>query len=194
MADDAAGRQTQVVPGARRAPPQGNADVLPGAQIATHQVGDVAPAAGAEQAEQVRRFAFHVVPRVTDVVPFLPVHAAILPQPLDPGRQTFSNGYMSDVQRELAAFSSYLEQAAQIAPQSVATAVSVVLLSCACQCAEIERLPAEERSWESLLQDLYARARQECRIAPSTAPLVERLLHHFQAFGEHHLRNDVVAG
>ena len=101
---------------------------------------------------------------------------------------------MSDVQRELAAFSSYLEQAAQIAPQSVATAVSVVLLSCACQCAEIERLPAEERSWESLLQDLYARARQECRIAPSTAPLVERLLRHFQAFGEHHLRNDVVAG
>ena len=101
---------------------------------------------------------------------------------------------MSDVQRELAAFSSYLEQAAQIAPQSVATAVSVVLLSCACQCAEIERLLAEERSWESLLQDLYARARQECRIAPSTAPLVERLLRHFQAFGEHQLRNDVVAG
>ena len=101
---------------------------------------------------------------------------------------------MSDVQRELAAFSSYLEQAAQIAPQSVATAFSIVLLSCACQCAEIERRPAEERSWESLLQDLYARARQECRIAPSTAPLVERLLHHFQAFGEHHLGNDVVAG
>ena len=101
---------------------------------------------------------------------------------------------MSDMPRELAALSSYLEQAAKIAPQSVATAVSIVMLSCARQCAEIARLPAEDRSWEPLLQDLHARARRECRVAPAAAPLVERLLHHFQAFGERHLRDDAVAG
>ena len=101
---------------------------------------------------------------------------------------------MSDVPREFAAFSSYLEQAAKIAPQSVATAVSIVMLSCARQCAEITRLPAEERSWEPLLKDLRGRARQACRAVPAAAPLVERLLHHFQAFGERHLQDDAVAG
>ena len=101
---------------------------------------------------------------------------------------------MSDVTRELAAFSSYLEQAAKIAPHSVATAVSIVVLSCARQCAEIARLPAEHRSWEPLLKDLHGRARQECRAAPAAAPLVERLLHHFQAFGERHLQDDAVTG
>ena len=101
---------------------------------------------------------------------------------------------MSDVPRELAAFSSYLEQAAKIAPQSVATAVSIVMLSCARQCAEIARLSAEDRSWEPLLKDLRGRARQECRAVPAAAPLVERLLHHFQAFGERHLQDDAVTG
>ena len=101
---------------------------------------------------------------------------------------------MSDVPRELAAFSSYLEQAAKIAPQSVATAVSIVMLSCARQCAEIARLPAEDRSWEPFFKGLHVRARQECRAAPAAAPLVERLLHHFQALGERHLQDDAVAG
>ena len=95
---------------------------------------------------------------------------------------------MPDVPKDLAACSAYLQQAAQIAPQSVATAVSIVMLSCAGECAQLGRQPEQDRSWESLLHSLHDRARHECRHAPSTAPLVERLLHYFQAFGEHHLR------
>lgn len=89
--------------------------------------------------------------------------------------------------KELAACNAYLKQAAQIAPQSVATAVSIVMLSCARECAETGREPAA--AWESLLDSLHDRARHECRIAPSSAPMVDRLLHYFQAFGEHHLHN-----
>ena len=99
---------------------------------------------------------------------------------------------MSDAPNELAACSAYLKQAAQIAPQSVATAVSIVMLSCARECAEPGRQPAEpaqDRSWVSLLQSVHDRARQECSIAPSTAPLVDRLLHYFQSFGDQHRRN-----
>ena len=96
---------------------------------------------------------------------------------------------MSDVPKELAAYSAYLKQASQIAPQSVATAISIVMLSCAREYAQIGRQPAQDRSWESLLESLHERARHECRHAPSTAPLVERLLHYYQALGEHHLRN-----
>ena len=96
---------------------------------------------------------------------------------------------MSDAPKELAACSAYLKRAAQIAPQSVATAISIVMLSCAGECAQLGRRPPADRSWESLLENLYARSRHECRLAPSTAPLVERLLHYFQAFGEHQLRD-----
>ncbi|MCY4483203.1 MAG: hypothetical protein OXC12_10035 [Spirochaetaceae bacterium] len=96
---------------------------------------------------------------------------------------------MSDVlNKELAACSAYLKQAAQIAPQSVATAISIVMLSCAREWAESGRDGAAEHSWTSLLESLHDRARYECRTAPSTAPMVDRLLHYFQAFGEHHLR------
>lgn len=95
---------------------------------------------------------------------------------------------MSDVPKELAACSAYLKQAAQIAPQSVATATSIVMLSYARECAEIGRETASEHSWASLLERLHDRARRECRIAPSTAPVVDRMLHYFQSFGEHHLR------
>ena len=96
---------------------------------------------------------------------------------------------MSDVPKELAACSAYLKQAAQIAPQSVATAFSIVMLSCAREFAQIGRQPAPDRSWESLIESLHDRARHESRSAPSTAPVVDRLLHYFEAFGEHHLRS-----
>ena len=98
-------------------------------------------------------------------------------------------GVMSDVPKELAACSAYLKQAAQIAPQSVATAIAIVMLSCARECAELGRQPEQDPAWESLRRNLHARSRHECRVAPSTAPLVERLLHYFESFGEHHLRN-----
>lgn len=96
---------------------------------------------------------------------------------------------MSDAPNELAACSAYLKQAARIAPQSVAPAIAIVMLSCARECAEIGREAAGEHSWTDRLASLQDRARHECRNAPSTAPLVQRLLHYFQAFGEHHLRN-----
>ena len=96
---------------------------------------------------------------------------------------------MSDVPKELAACSAYLKQAAQIAPQSLATAFAIVMLSCAHECAQRSRGPAGGGSWEALLASLHDRARRECRAAPSTAPVVDRLLHHFQAFGEQPLRN-----
>ena len=96
---------------------------------------------------------------------------------------------MSDVPKDLAACSAYLKQAAQIAPQSVATAISIVMLSCAREYAQHGRQPAADRFWESLIESLHDRARHECRHAPSTGPLVERLLHYFQAFGEHYLRS-----
>ena len=96
---------------------------------------------------------------------------------------------MTDVPKELAACSAYLKQAAQIAPQSLATAFAFVMLSCARECAELSQEPAAGRSWEALLESLHDRARHECRIAPSTTPVVDRLLHHFQAFGDHHLRD-----
>ena len=94
---------------------------------------------------------------------------------------------MSDTPNELAACRAYLKQAAQIAPQSVATAVSIVMLSCARECAELGRQPTADHARQSLLDRLHDRARHECRHAPSTAPLVERLLHYFESFGEHHL-------
>ena len=96
---------------------------------------------------------------------------------------------MSDTPNELAACSAYLKQAAQIAPQSLATAFAIVMLSCAHECAQRSQGPAGDRSWEALLASLHDRARNECRAAPSTAPVVDRLLHYFRAFGEHHLRN-----
>ena len=96
---------------------------------------------------------------------------------------------MSDTPNELAACSAYLKQAAQIAPQSVATAVSIVMLSCARECAQHGGQPAADSAWQSLFDRIHDRARHECRIAPSTAPMVDRLLHYFQSFGDHHLRN-----
>ena len=96
---------------------------------------------------------------------------------------------MSDTPTELAACSAYLKQAAQIAPQSVATAVSIVLLSCARECAQHGGQPTADSAGQSLFDRIHDRARHECRIAPSTAPMVDRLLHYFQSFGDHHLRN-----
>ena len=96
---------------------------------------------------------------------------------------------MSDTPNELGACSAYLKQAAQIAPQSVATAVSIVMLSCARECAQHGDQPAADSAWQSLFDRIHDRARHECRIAPSTAPMVDRLLHYFQSFGDHHLRN-----
>ena len=97
---------------------------------------------------------------------------------------------MPDVpNKELAACSAYLKQAAQIAPQSVATAVSIVLLSCARECAQHGGRPTADSAWESLRDTIHERARHECRITPSATPMVDRLLHYFQAFGEHHLRD-----
>ena len=96
---------------------------------------------------------------------------------------------MSDTPNELAACSAYLKQAAQIAPQSVATAVSIVMLSCARECAQHGGQPAADSAWQSLFDRIHDRARHECRIAPSTAPMVDRLLHYLQSFGDHHLRN-----
>ncbi|MDE0026264.1 MAG: hypothetical protein OXP69_17795 [Spirochaetaceae bacterium] len=95
---------------------------------------------------------------------------------------------MSDTPTELAACSAYLKQAAQIAPQSVATAVSIVLLSCARECARHGGQPPADSAGQSLLDSIHDRARNECRVAPSAAPMVDRLLHYFHAFGEHHLR------
>ena len=97
-------------------------------------------------------------------------------------------GVMSDIPKELAACSAYLKQAAQIAPQSLATAFAIVMLASARECAQLSHEPAAGRSWETLLASLHDRARHECRTAPSTAPVVDRLLHYFQAFGDHHLR------
>ena len=94
---------------------------------------------------------------------------------------------MSDTSKDLAACSAYLTQAGQIAPQPVATAVSIVMLACAREYAQLGRKAPAAHTWPSLLQSLQDRARHECRIAPSTAPLVQRLLHYFQSFGEHHL-------
>ena len=96
---------------------------------------------------------------------------------------------MSDTPKELAACAAYLKQAAQIAPQSVATAIAIVMLSCARECVELGREAAGEHSWTDPFERLQDRARHERRNAPSTAPLVDRLLHYFQALGEHHLRN-----
>ena len=94
---------------------------------------------------------------------------------------------MSDTSKDLAACSAYLRQAAQIAPQSVATAVSIVMLACARECARAGRETPAAHVWSSLLQRLHESARHECHIAPSTAPMVDRLLHYFEAFGAHHL-------
>jgi hypothetical protein len=95
---------------------------------------------------------------------------------------------MSDVPKEFAACSAYLKQAAQIAPQSLASAFAIVMLATARECAQLSSEPAAGRSWDSLLASLHDRAHHECRTAPSTVPVVDRLLHHFQAFGDHHLR------
>lgn len=96
---------------------------------------------------------------------------------------------MSDTAKELAACRAYLKQAAQIAPQSVATAVSIMMLACARECAQHDGQPTADGAWESLLDSIGDRARHECRIAPATAPMVDRLLHYFQALAEHHLHD-----
>lgn len=96
---------------------------------------------------------------------------------------------MSDTAKELAACRAYLKQAAQIAPQSVATAVSIMMLACARACARHGGQPTADGAWESLLDSIRDRARHECRSAPSATPMVDRLLHYFQALGEHHHRN-----
>ena len=96
---------------------------------------------------------------------------------------------MSDTAKEVAACSAYLKQAAQIAPQSVATAVSIVMLSCARECAQHGGQPTAGGAWESLLDSIRDRARHECRTSPSATPMVDRLLHYFQGFGEHQLHD-----
>ena len=111
-------------------------------------------------------------------------------RPLAPGLPDAQHWSVnSDTPNELGACSAYLKQAAQIAPQSVATAVSIVLLSCARECAQPGGQPTAAGAWEALLDSIHDRARHQCRITPSATPMVDRLLHYFQALGEHHLRD-----
>ena len=108
-------------------------------------------------------------------------------------------------------FRNYLKAIPQVAPKSLTSAFALMLVACAQECAEADRVPSEDRNWEYLKERLATRAQREIErqsdpagaihlleesdLAPSgtieeaLVPVANQLLRYFGAYGDYHLSN-----
>ena len=111
------------------------------------------------------------------------------------------------------AFRDYLEATAETVPKTLISVFAILLIACARECAEADRVPSEDRNWEYLIQRIAIRAQYEIEhqsdpeaavhiLAPADlsrsdpsdlvealVPVGDRLLKYFESYGNHHLGN-----
>ena len=106
-------------------------------------------------------------------------------------------------------FRIYIEEIPQAGPKTLVSAFALMLLACAKEFAESDRVPLEDRSWEYLIQRLTTRAQheidrqsdpatrvhtlRESDLAPGATlgeamvPVMKHLLRYLEAYGTYYL-------
>lgn len=106
-------------------------------------------------------------------------------------------------------FRNYLEEVYQVAPKAIISGFALMLIACAREFAEADRVPLEDRNWEYLIQRIGTRVQHEIEhqsdpsvgvhlledsdLAPGSdliealVPVGEHLMMYFEAYGKHHL-------